>query len=85
MLQDYDTSFSRVYFSRPRLFSSPVTSLVPTSFSSVVARSFSLSSLVRPVASDGVLAYRASTPQARVPFLGRARLTQPFIPTAVGQ
>ncbi|GFT98579.1 hypothetical protein TNCV_4515791 [Trichonephila clavipes] len=43
MLQDYDTSFSRVYFSRPRLFSSP--SLLSRSelfFPSVVARSFSL-------------------------------------------
>ncbi|GFV05383.1 DUF1758 domain-containing protein [Trichonephila clavipes] len=53
MLQDYDTSFSRVYFSPPRLFSSPsLFSPVPTFFSSVVARSFfSISSLVRPVAS----------------------------------
>ncbi|GFT66814.1 hypothetical protein TNCV_86991 [Trichonephila clavipes] len=43
MLQDYDTSFSRVYFSRPRLFSSPsLFSPVPTFFSSVVARSSSL-------------------------------------------
>ncbi|GFW44699.1 hypothetical protein TNCV_4482441 [Trichonephila clavipes] len=40
MLQDYDTSFSRVYFSRPRLFSSP-SLFVPTFFLSVVARSFS--------------------------------------------
>ncbi|GFX27818.1 hypothetical protein TNCV_2614781 [Trichonephila clavipes] len=43
MLQDYDTSFSRVYFSRPRLFSSPsLFSPVPTFFSPVVARSSSL-------------------------------------------
>ncbi|GFW09842.1 uncharacterized protein TNCV_4251711 [Trichonephila clavipes] len=43
MLQDYDTSFSRVYFSRPRLFSSPSLFYpVPTFLSSVVARSFSL-------------------------------------------
>ncbi|GFY17561.1 hypothetical protein TNCV_3519161 [Trichonephila clavipes] len=46
MLQDYDTSFCRVYFSRPRLFSSPsLFSPVPTFFSSVVARSFPLSRL----------------------------------------
>ncbi|GFY31839.1 uncharacterized protein TNCV_4201471 [Trichonephila clavipes] len=51
MLQDYDPSFSRVYFSRPRLFSSPsLFSPVPTFFSPVVARSSSLSSPVRPVA-----------------------------------
>ncbi|GFW41291.1 putative DD41D transposase [Trichonephila clavipes] len=53
MLQDYDTSFSRVYFSRPRLFSSPsLFSPVPTSF--LLRRCqilFSISSLVRPVAS----------------------------------
>ncbi|GFV89180.1 hypothetical protein TNCV_4913791 [Trichonephila clavipes] len=36
MLQDYDTSFSRLYFSQPQ-FSSP-----PLSLSSVLARSFSL-------------------------------------------
>ncbi|GFV83154.1 hypothetical protein TNCV_1898811 [Trichonephila clavipes] len=43
MLQDYDTSFSRVYFSRLRLFSSPsLFSPVPTFFPSVVARSSSL-------------------------------------------
>ncbi|GFX27821.1 uncharacterized protein TNCV_2614811 [Trichonephila clavipes] len=43
MLQDYDTSFSRVYFSRPRLFSSPsLFSPVPTFFSPGVARSSSL-------------------------------------------
>ncbi|GFX01059.1 hypothetical protein TNCV_4580251 [Trichonephila clavipes] len=41
MLQDYDTSFSRVYFSPPPLFSTPASS-VPTFFSSVVARSSSL-------------------------------------------
>ncbi|GFY35018.1 hypothetical protein TNCV_5043941 [Trichonephila clavipes] len=46
MLQDYDPSSSRVYFSRPRLF--PFSSLfspVPTFFSPVVARCFSLSRL----------------------------------------
>ncbi|GFV30181.1 hypothetical protein TNCV_96581 [Trichonephila clavipes] len=43
MLQDYDTSFSRVYFSRPRLFSSPSLFFpVPTFYPSVVARSFFL-------------------------------------------
>ncbi|GFT85923.1 hypothetical protein TNCV_3255711 [Trichonephila clavipes] len=41
MLQDYDTSFSRVYFSRPPAFFVTL-SFVPTFFSSVVARSFSL-------------------------------------------
>ncbi|GFU55074.1 hypothetical protein TNCV_425811 [Trichonephila clavipes] len=45
MLQDYDTSFSPVHFSRPRLFSSPsLFSPVPT-FPLLVARSFSLSRL----------------------------------------
>ncbi|GFV29439.1 hypothetical protein TNCV_3399591 [Trichonephila clavipes] len=46
MLQDYDTSFSRLYFSQPRFSSPPLSSLspVPTSLlSSVVARSFFLS------------------------------------------
>ncbi|GFT82998.1 hypothetical protein TNCV_4641 [Trichonephila clavipes] len=43
MLQDYDTSFSRVYFSRPQLFRHPLSSLPFRPFSSsVVARSFSL-------------------------------------------
>ncbi|GFV31888.1 hypothetical protein TNCV_2563911 [Trichonephila clavipes] len=43
MLQGYDTSFSRLYFSPPR-FSSPPLSPSPRSdlFSSVLARSFSL-------------------------------------------
>ncbi|GFV11754.1 hypothetical protein TNCV_977431 [Trichonephila clavipes] len=46
MLQDYHTSSSRVYFSRPRLFlRRPFFSPVPTFFSPVVARSFSLSRL----------------------------------------
>ncbi|GFX99375.1 hypothetical protein TNCV_1550391 [Trichonephila clavipes] len=31
MLQDYDTSFSRVYFSRPRLFRPPLPSFRPFS------------------------------------------------------
>ncbi|GFV01091.1 hypothetical protein TNCV_1010121 [Trichonephila clavipes] len=43
MLQDYDTSFSRVYFSRPLVFfATALSSPVPTFFPSVVARSFSL-------------------------------------------
>ncbi|GFW89157.1 hypothetical protein TNCV_2685911 [Trichonephila clavipes] len=42
MLQDYDTSFSRVYFSPARLFPPPSLLFVPSFFSSVVARSFSL-------------------------------------------
>ncbi|GFY27428.1 hypothetical protein TNCV_2070481 [Trichonephila clavipes] len=42
MLQDYDTSFSRVYFSPARLFPSLLFSPVPTFPSYVVARSFSL-------------------------------------------
>ncbi|GFW98433.1 hypothetical protein TNCV_4766601 [Trichonephila clavipes] len=47
MLQDYDTSFSRVYFSRRRLFPSPsLFSPVPPFFPSVVARSSSLSRLL---------------------------------------
>ncbi|GFW40892.1 hypothetical protein TNCV_4369401 [Trichonephila clavipes] len=47
MLQDYDTSFSRVYFSRPRHFSSPsIFSPFRPFFSSVVARSSSLSRLL---------------------------------------
>ncbi|GFU19844.1 hypothetical protein TNCV_4283711 [Trichonephila clavipes] len=43
MLQDYDTSISRLYFSQPR-FSSPPFSLSPPfrPFSSILARSFSL-------------------------------------------
>ncbi|GFS84000.1 hypothetical protein TNCV_2364091 [Trichonephila clavipes] len=46
MLQDYDTSFSRVYFSRPRLFLRH--SLLPRSdlFPPVVPRSSSLSRLL---------------------------------------
>ncbi|GFX68119.1 hypothetical protein TNCV_4439421 [Trichonephila clavipes] len=52
MLQDYDTSFSRLYFSQPRFSSPPLSPPVPTFFSSVLARSLSfISSLVRPVAS----------------------------------
>ncbi|GFX40638.1 hypothetical protein TNCV_2374221 [Trichonephila clavipes] len=43
MLQDYDTSFSRVYFSRPRLSSSPVPTVSPLSlpdpFLYIVSRS----------------------------------------------
>ncbi|GFV98561.1 hypothetical protein TNCV_2099751 [Trichonephila clavipes] len=42
MLQDYDTSFSRVYISRPPLSSSPLSSPRSDLFSSVLARSFSL-------------------------------------------
>ncbi|GFY27918.1 hypothetical protein TNCV_4562721 [Trichonephila clavipes] len=52
MLQDYDTSFSRVYFSRPRLFFVTL-SLLSRSDLSLPCRFqilFSISSLVRPVA-----------------------------------
>ncbi|GFW10471.1 hypothetical protein TNCV_892661 [Trichonephila clavipes] len=46
MLQDYDPSFSRVYFSRPRFFFDTLSSLpFRPFFSPVVARSFSLSRL----------------------------------------
>ncbi|GFX46594.1 hypothetical protein TNCV_4550331 [Trichonephila clavipes] len=46
MLQDYDPSFSRVYFSRPLVFSSPPLLLSRSDlFLPVVARSFSLSRL----------------------------------------
>ncbi|GFU72462.1 tRNA-cytidine(32) 2-sulfurtransferase [Trichonephila clavipes] len=59
MLQDYDTSFSRVYFSPPRLFFVTLSLLpVPTFFSSLVARSFSLSRLsfdLLPGAGSGSL------------------------------
>ncbi|GFX20310.1 hypothetical protein TNCV_3486681 [Trichonephila clavipes] len=59
MLQDYHPSSSRVYFSRPR-FSRHRSPLPRSDLFPVVARSFSLSRLVRPVArtatagSDGV-------------------------------
>ncbi|GFX37510.1 hypothetical protein TNCV_4899401 [Trichonephila clavipes] len=43
MLQDYDTSFSRLYFSQPRFFSPPLSLLRSDLSSSVVARSFFLS------------------------------------------
>ncbi|GFT31857.1 hypothetical protein TNCV_2035841 [Trichonephila clavipes] len=51
MLQDYDTSFSRVYFSRPRFFRH---SLLPRSdlFPSVVARSSSPSRLLFDLLPD---------------------------------
>ncbi|GFU65537.1 hypothetical protein TNCV_634601 [Trichonephila clavipes] len=44
MLQDYDTSFSRLYFSQPRFPSPPLSLSLPRSdlFSLVLARSFSL-------------------------------------------
>ncbi|GFW57653.1 hypothetical protein TNCV_2925721 [Trichonephila clavipes] len=44
MLQDYDTSFSRLYFSQPPVFFATALSLSPRSdpFSSVLARSFPL-------------------------------------------
>ncbi|GFV90575.1 hypothetical protein TNCV_2222911 [Trichonephila clavipes] len=59
MLQDYDTSFSPVYFSRPRFSFSPLSSppLQPF-FSPVVARSSSLSRLsfdLLPGAGSGSL------------------------------
>ncbi|GFU44711.1 hypothetical protein TNCV_1612951 [Trichonephila clavipes] len=52
MLQDYDTSFSRVYFFTTPAFSSPL-SLVPPfrAFSPSLPDLLSISSLVRPVAS----------------------------------
>ncbi|GFW96957.1 uncharacterized protein TNCV_4801701 [Trichonephila clavipes] len=49
--QDYDTSFSRVYFSRPGFFDTPPP-LVPTFFPSVVARSSSLSRLLFDLLPD---------------------------------
>ncbi|GFU84644.1 hypothetical protein TNCV_2959691 [Trichonephila clavipes] len=58
MLQDYDTSFSRVYFSRPRYFLPTALSPPFRPFSSVVARSSSLSRLsfdLLPGAGSGSL------------------------------
>ncbi|GFX22855.1 hypothetical protein TNCV_2605971 [Trichonephila clavipes] len=43
MLQDYDTSFSRLYFSQPPVFFATALPLSPVpTFFSVLARSFSL-------------------------------------------
>ncbi|GFV79492.1 transposable element Tc3 transposase [Trichonephila clavipes] len=70
MLQDYDTSFSPVHFSRPRLFSSPsLFSVVPTFFSSLVARSFSLSRLsfdLLPVNKQNCRIWSEADPQVYV-------------------
>ncbi|GFU25539.1 hypothetical protein TNCV_3621341 [Trichonephila clavipes] len=65
MLQDYDTSFSRVYFSPPRFFSTPASS-VPTFFSSVVARSSSLSRLLFDLLPDAGSSSLHAPPKSKI-------------------